>query len=340
VTDPEGRERPLPAATWRPSRAAPRRDVILAVGESTIVIADRDGQALTHWSLPAVTRIAGRGGATYTPGDAASGEELEVADPEMIDALDAVRAAASRRQARPGSLRTVLLALVLVLVATLAGLWLPDALARHAARVVPDATRTEIGTVLLHHMLRLTGPPCADSDGFPPLARLDARVRGTAAGRLVLVPGGPRASLHLPGGIVVLRRTVFENHDDPAVAAGFVVSEAAERAARDPVLALLEAAGPGAALRLLTAGTLPETLLAAEAARLAAADPAPLPPGALRAAFDAADVPAIPYARTLDAPGETVLLLAEADRPTGSFAPILEDGDWIALQGACSGPAS
>jgi hypothetical protein len=318
--------------TWRPTRTERARDVILALGDSTLIIADRGGRALAHWSLSAIVRIGRRDRATFAPGDA-SAEELEVTDPAMIAALDAVRAAAARRRARPGSLRLALLAGLLVLAGALAALWLPEVLSRHVARVLPEATRAEIGASLLARIVRLTGPPCAESAGFPPLARLDARVREDGPGGLVLVPGGPREALHLPGGRILLRRTLVEDHEDPAVVAGFIVAEGARRAASDPIRALLEAAGPGAALRLLTSGRLSERTLAAEAERLVTADPAPLPPAVLLDAFAAADVPATPYARALDITGETTLALIEAD--AGAAAPVLADGDWVALQGAC-----
>ncbi len=55
----------------------------------------------------------------------------------------------------------------------------PDALIRHTARVVPQQTRAAIGEDLLAHVVRLTGPPCAESTTNRSLMRLDRRLRGT-----------------------------------------------------------------------------------------------------------------------------------------------------------------
>ena len=319
---------------WRASPDARRQEVVLVLGDATLVIHDRGERALAHWSLPAIERKGPGTPALYIPGPDA-GEELEIADPEMVAAIDEIRAVVARRQARPGALRAWLFGGLLAAVVAAGALWLPDALVRHTARVVPAPTRADIGERMLRHVTRLTGPPCAESSGNRALMRLDRRLRGRAPRGLVLVPGGAVESLHLPGGTIVLRRTLVEDHELPAVVAGFVLAEEAERQAQDPLLDLLEEAGPLVAFRLLTTGRISEHVLAAEAERLVtgagAEEP---PPDAVLAAFAAADVSTEPYAYARDVTGETTLWLIEAD-PVSGGRPILSDGDWVALQGAC-----
>jgi hypothetical protein len=41
---------------WRPTPDAQRRDVIVALGEATLVLTDQKDTALAHWSLAAVER--------------------------------------------------------------------------------------------------------------------------------------------------------------------------------------------------------------------------------------------------------------------------------------------
>ena len=43
-------------ALWRQTPEAQRREVIVSIGDATLVIANINDQALTHWSLAAVVR--------------------------------------------------------------------------------------------------------------------------------------------------------------------------------------------------------------------------------------------------------------------------------------------
>ena len=42
---------------WRPDPDVQRRDVIVSIGEATLILSDLNENALTHWSLPAVKRM-------------------------------------------------------------------------------------------------------------------------------------------------------------------------------------------------------------------------------------------------------------------------------------------
>ncbi len=319
---------------WRSAPDARRQEVIVVLGDASLVIYDRGERALTHWSLPAVERRGADMPAVYVPGPDAR-EDLEISDPEMVAAIETVRTAVAKRQARPGALRAWLLGGLLAGVLAAGLVWLPDALIRHTARVVPQETRKTIGESLLAHVVRLTGPPCAESTTNRQLARLDRRLRASGPGRLVLVPGGAVEALHLPGGIIVLRRTLVEDHDLPAVVAGHVVVEEVERRRRDPLLDMLAGAGPFTAFRLLTTGHLDEDVFAAEAKRLVTGAGVEPQRSALIDAFAEAGLSTEPYAYARDVTGETTLWLIEADPLPGGGRPILSDGDWVALQGAC-----
>ena len=46
------------SGVWRAGPDEQRRDVVVSLGDSSLIIADtKSGQALSHWSLPAVVRM-------------------------------------------------------------------------------------------------------------------------------------------------------------------------------------------------------------------------------------------------------------------------------------------
>ena len=144
---------------WRAGPTAQRRDVTVAFREATLVLADpRSEQPLSHWSLPAVQRMnPGGSPALYSP-DAGASELLELDDPDMIAALGTVQGVLERRRPHPGRLRNWVILGVLASVAALGVFWLPGAMSRHAALVLPQTTRTailrravEITARMLHH---------------------------------------------------------------------------------------------------------------------------------------------------------------------------------------------
>ncbi|MBK1635821.1 hypothetical protein [Rhodovulum adriaticum] len=322
---------------WRETAQAQRRDVILSFGDASLVISDTAERVLTHWSLAAIARInPGRMPALYTP-DPDGDETLEVDEPVMIEAIEAVRAAIARERPRAGRLRLVLLGLFTAGFAALALFWLPGALARHAVTVVPVSVRAEIGRDVLARITRINGPACHARDGVAALERLTARVLPETGAQVVVLSGGTGRAAHLPGGLILLNRALVEDHEDPAVAAGFILAESARAARNDPLAELLRTAGPLATLRLLTSGRLPDAALEAHAKTVLNATPRPLPQdAALLARFAAAQLSSVPYAYALDASGESVLPLIEADPMRGRNVPqVLSDGDWIRLQGIC-----
>jgi hypothetical protein len=272
--------------------------------------------------------------ALYGP-DAGSGETLEIDDLTMIGALETVRGAIASARPRPGRLRAGIVGGIVLALAALAVFWLPRALVDRTAGMVPPAKRAEIGRMALDDLTRLTGVPCAQPLGLRAAARLSERIFGGAA-QILILPDGLSPALHLPGGLVLLSRQLVEAHDGPEVAAGMALAEKARADAADPMVPLLRHAGLLATLRLLTTGTLPEGAVTGYAETLLRQPADPLPEPALLAAFERAGIPSSPYAFALDATGETVLGLIEADPfRAGAPAPILPDDEWVSLQGIC-----
>lgn len=325
---------------WRPAPDEQRREVIVSLGDATLTMSDIGGTALAHWSLAAVRRNGTGLPALYHP-DGDPGETLELPEDEtvMIEAIARVMRSIDRHRPRPGYLRLVLMLGFGLTLAGAAVLWLPGALERYTAEVVPDVKRTEIGTALLTRMSRVAGQPCYAAPAREPLRRLARRVLGPGREDTVFVlPGGVQESAHLPGRIVLLNRAVIEDHEDVDVVAGYILTEKVRAEARDPLVALLDQAGLVASLKLLTTGTLPEDTLDAYAEHMLTEERQAVDPEVLLAAFASADLRSTPYAYARDITGETTLALIEADPRAGlDSREVLSDADWVRLQGICGG---
>ena len=324
---------------WRVAPDAQRTEVVVSIGDATLIISDLRDRPLTHWSIPAITRAnPGHRPAIYHP-DGDPGETLELAASEtaMIDAIEKLRAAVERRRPHPGRLRLVVLLASLLTVAGLAIFWLPGAVRSHAVSVVPDVKRAEIGRTLLLHMLPVTGPPCRAAGGTAALAKLAARLPSDKrAGNLVVVRNGGTDAITLPGGTIVLNRSLVEDHEEPDVVAGYIIAERLRARDHDPLDLLLGHAGLIATFRLMTTGHPGDAALTRYAEHLLTAPPAPLDDEVLLDGFRAWSVRSTPYAYARDISGETVLPLIEADPfEAASPEPILSDGDWLRLQGIC-----
>ncbi|MET4127536.1 hypothetical protein [Roseovarius sp. MBR-6] len=327
---------------WRADAEAQRIDVVVSVGEATLTITDMRDRVKAHWSLAAIARAnPGTLPALYHP-DGDPDEVLELAgdEAEMITAIEKLRAAIDRQRPRPGRLRLYGVLASLVTVMLVVGLWLPGAAREHALRVVPAVKRAEIGQALMGHIQSVTGPPCRAQGGAAALAALERRLpprNGRA--RLAVVRSGVADALRLPGGTILIRAPLVEDHDTADVVAGHIIAAHLRAERRDPLDRLLSEAGFREVLRLMATGQISDASLAAYAENLLKSAPAPLPDAVLLEGFARWQVPAAPYAYARDMTGETVLGLIEADPyPTGTTPPaVLSDADWIRLQGICGG---
>ena len=322
---------------WRSAAQARGRDVVVGFREASLVLSDpKSDLALSHWSLPAVTRLnPGSLPALYAPGTEAD-ETLEIDDANMIAALDMVNRALLRRRARPGRLRVLILTAAMLGTLALGVFWMPEALVRHTASMLPAVSRSEIGRAALTELNRLTGPPCDGRLGTRAAAALADRLFGAKAATVIVLGDGLEGALALPGGLILLGRGVVETATDAETVAGFALVAAGQAEASDPMIPLLQYAGVPATLRLLTTGRLPDAALQGYAEVLLRSRP-DLPATALIERFRTAGVATSAYAYAIDPTGESVLDLIEADPYRGGSAkPVLADGDWISLQSICT----
>jgi hypothetical protein len=326
---------------WRASPEAQRSEVIISIGDATLVISDMQDRALAHWSLAAIKRAnPGEAPAIYHP-DGDPGETLEVAADEvtMIEAIEKLRAAIERQRPHPGRLRLVMFLASMAAVAGLAVFWLPDAARNHAVSVVPEAKRAEIGSVLFDRIQRVTGPACREASGREALVRLARRLpAASSAGRLAVMRGGVKDAVALPGGTILINRGLVEDYEDPDVVAGYVVAERLRAQLHDPLDAVLEHGGLWSTIRLLTTGDLDDDTLNAYAEYLLTGARPDLADDLLLKGFETWRVRSTPYAYARDISGETTISLIEADPYAGTTAdPVLSDANWLRLQGICGG---
>ena len=327
------------AGVWRPQPDGRLHDVIVSFGDATLILRDpRSEEPLSHWSLPAVTRLnPGQLPAIFAPGDATQDEVVEIDDQLMVQAIERVHSAIAASRPHKGRLRAALVWCMAGTAALAAVIWLPGAMIAHAARIAPPAQRTAVGLAMLSDMRQATGTPCDRPSGAVVLDRLSARLLGPE-GRIVVLPATMRGARALPGRIVVIGDDMIAGEPGPAVAAGHVLAADTAATGADPLVAVLRDAGLSAALKMLTSGELTATAIAGQGTALLLR-PAPRPDDeALLARMQEAGVSSQPYARSLDPSGETVLTLIEADpwHSSDPPEPLMTEGEWLQLQQICA----
>ena len=310
----------------------------MAFREATLVLTDpKRDLALSHWSLPAIERLnPGEMPALFAPGTDAT-ETLEIEDDDMITALETVRGALKARQPKPGRLRGLLLAGGTALVVGLGVFWLPDALLRHTASVLPAATRQAIGHAALEDVQRLTGTPCASPLGTYALTELGDKLFGQRNAQILIVREGVETATHLPGGVILIGRRMVEDQNGPEALAGLAIMERLRAETRDPIMPVLRHAGLLSTLRLLTTGELPAGSLAGYGEAILRENPVEISVEAALTRFRDIGVTSSPYAYLIDPTGRSTEALIAGDPFKGLIPiPLMPDGDWVSLQEICS----
>ena len=319
---------------WRADEAAQRREVVVAIGEATLLLAEMNGRIVTQWSLPAlVRRNPGQRPAVFVL-DGFDGETLEIADDDMVDALEAVMAAVAGGRRRPARLRVWSVAAALAVTGLAAMLWLPDAISTYVARVAPPGVRASIAQDVMTEVQGLTGRGCDAPSGRRALSRLQARLFPDSDVRLTVLPSVLTDARLLPGDRIVIGRGLVEDHETPEVVAAHLVAEGLRREGADSLRDYLGDLGFFASLRLLTTGEIDEGRVSDWAASRLVAPRARVADADLIAALSALGISARPYGRALDITGEATAALVNAPEVSDP-RPVLDDGDWLALQRIC-----
>lgn len=276
MTAPEGYLRLEAVGRWREAPDAEPREVVVSIGKTTLLLTDLAERPLGHWALAGV-RVLGEDETGATVYAMSAGETLTIGDRDMVAAIAAVR----RRLPEPSKRRTprlplapILAAAALVAAAAIA----PRAIRAAAVRLVPPEQAAEIGDRMLIALIERHGPPCAEPAGERALARLARQVDPANPPRLRVMDLERPVAVALPGGTVVIDRTVLAAADGPAAISGQV----AQAVAADPVAELVREAGLLANVRYVFTGRFGERTLGPAAESLLSAAPADAPPGPAR----------------------------------------------------------
>ncbi|GIT92284.1 hypothetical protein JANAI62_27410 [Jannaschia pagri] len=327
MTAIEGIDRLETTGLWRQSADDQRQDVFVSIGEAELVVQDKTGATLSHWSLPALVRLnPGKTPARYAPAKDAD-EELEVEDEDMVTALDRVVKAVAKGQQKPGRLRRILTGLILGAGLGLGIMWLPGAMRDQAAHLLPLAKQQDIGRRMLTELTLLTGPPCETVTGREAMDRLQERILPTTPARIEVLRDLPHPALALPGDLLVLSDTPLLTQDDPDVVAGHLLAAALTAKVDRPLVAFLSGLNTLDLLRLLSAGEVTDAQVTAHVEGLLLDAPPLLPAGELRTGFAAARLAWGEYA--------AVAGLPRGVASPSDMTPSLDDTGWQTLREMC-----
>lgn len=329
--------------SWRPSPDEQLREVVVSIGEATLILSDPKSDApLAHWSLPAVERLnSDHLPAIYSPA-AAEGDKqfeiLEISDQWMVDAISHVQTAIAARRAHPGRLRSHLMLAALAAMILGAIIWLPSALRSHAVRITPQAEEIRIGKEIITDMSHSTGAPCYSPEAAQVVTRLIRRTGLSAKIHLVVLRHGLDRVIMLPGRLGVVGDTLIADQDGPEALAGHLIAAELSAEANDPMSQVIRRVDFFDVLRLLMSGSLPEMALQGIGEEILATSPARPDDKMLLSALAKAQLPSSPYAETLpDTAAPPVTLLDGDPFLTEAYPPILSDRDWVTLQQLCTG---
>jgi hypothetical protein len=318
---------------WRETAHAQRKEVVISFGDTTLVLSDINNRPLTHWSMAAIEHSgAGENGTIFTV-DETGEETLEIEDPLMIAAIGKIRASIDARRPHPGRLRLFLGAFILLAFLGFSIFWLPNALTRYAAGIIPDSKAVDIGDSLLKSIRKTTGSACSTPSGERALRRLEDRAIGAPSNRIRIISMGSRPSLHLPGGNILLNHNLATQTDDASLLAGYAIMERAAIDENAPLLAFFKSLGIRKTLAFLGTGNINDADIETFAdTRLFGPTVSPTAETML-ALFDVAKIPRAPFAAHAKRPD----LMETPDFEPEQYEPILGDNDWISLQEICNG---
>ena len=323
---------------WRNNNASQRKDVLISIGETTLLISDMQEQPLAHWSLAAIERAnPGNFPAIYHPdGDQEESLELNFAEKEMIDAIEKLRTVIARRRPHPGRLRTgIFLGIFSIVLLTLV-FWMPQAVRNYTAEILPEVKHIEIGNKLFEHLKRVTGPACEADFSKTSLNHLSERLF-TEKTSIFIVPDGIKTTINLPGNILLANRNLVEDFEDPDVLAGFLVIEKLRSQTYDPMEELIQTISLISTFRLLTTGLINDETLMAYADYLVTKPQKSVQTSKIIKVFHNTKLSLLPFAKAIDITGEGSFELIEADEvKKSSVETSLPDANWVSLQNICN----
>ena len=323
---------------WRNDNASQRKDVLISIGETTLLISDMQERPLAHWSLAAIERAnQGNYPAIYHPdGDKEESLELNYSEKEMIDAIEQLRTVIARRRPHPGRLRAGIFLGIFTIVFLTVVFWMPQAIRNYTAEILPEVKRLEIGTKLFNQMKRVTGPACEADFAKTSLKMLSDRLFDVKT-EIFIVPDGIKTTINLPGNIFLANSNLVEDFEDPDVLAGYLVVEKLRSKNFDPIKEMLQNIGLISTFRLLTTGMINDETLIDYADYLVTKPQETVQSSEIIEAFRNSELSLAPFAKAIDITGEQSLGLLEAEEIRASTVRTsLPDANWVSIQNICN----
>ncbi|MGR3542594.1 MAG: DUF7092 domain-containing protein [Hasllibacter sp.] len=321
---------------WRPGVGAQRREVIVSLGEASLILKDMADRPLSHWSLPATEIVEDEKGRLVLT--AGGGEMLEIGDRDMIEAVIRLRRALTHRPRQLRLGRWAAVAAALAVVAVLLSV-VPDALRRDIAGT-PSRERDARVTAQIADALDARGALCPPAAGLRRGFDALGRRMGQPSGRQLLILRGADGGLaHLPGGAIAVPEGLLRAMPTPEALAARAVAAEGTEAGNARIDEIVDRLGSPGLLRLWTSARLPDAAAEAEAERLMTAPHrAPLSPQDLAATFEMRPWLAHDYA---DSWPEGIAADLRAAAAAAGIAPqggpsVPSDQVWVALQEVCA----
>ena len=324
---------------WRKSAEAQRLDVIISIGDSSLVITDINEKPLAHWSLAALAVIQSKdGNKLYHPGGD-PGETLELGsnENEMAQAIEKLMKTVDRRRPKPGRLRIFSLASILIVIFGLSVFWLPAALRDYTQKIIPEVREQEMGKAVFKEFISFVGAPCSRELGIIALDKFSSNL-GLLEYRFYIVPSETIDAIHLPGKIIVISKALVEDFDDPDVVAGYVLAQIQREAKSNALDELMKQMSNIEIIQFLFGSSPDASTLRGFSKDWIIKKQVGVDLESLMNEFNKRAISALPYSYAIDVTGQSSQSMINSEKISEKVRkPSLDDSAWLALQTICGG---
>jgi len=306
-------------------------EVLVTFGEATLTmnaLSETGDTPITHWSLAAIDLIdETETRATYSL-NAMTQEALVIEDQTFRRALAKVLQDRKTPATRAKAPKTLWFLGGTIAVLGAAYLVLPGAVTHIAKAMISPERAAVLADEMLPMIEDRTGPACTSAPGVMALEQLADRLNPDGNTRLFVHDLGDTEVISLPGGKVLINRSVIETAQTDTITAWAAVGIAS--VIESPAITeLFEGQGLFAGLKFLSSGELPKSGKERAVNRLLG-QAGPQDPVVIENAAQ------LLINAQLPTDGLTALGGQTAPMATSSTA-VMSEQDWAALQNICSG---
>ena len=324
---------------WRKSAEAQRLDVIISIGESSLVITDINEKPLAHWSLAALAVIQSKDGNKLYHPDGDPGETLELGsnENEMAKAIEKLMKAVDRRRPKPGRLRIFSLASISIVILGLSIFWLPAALRDYTQKIIPEVREQEMGKAVFNEFISFVGAPCSRELGIIALDKFSSNL-GLEEYSFHIVPSETIEAIHLPGKIIVVSKALVEDFDDPDVLAGHILAQIQREAKSNALDELMKQMNNIEIIQFLLGKSPDASTLREFSKDWIIKKQVDIDLETLMNEFNKKAISALPYSYAIDVTGQSTQFMINNEKISQKVRkPSLDDSAWLAMQTICGG---